>query len=165
MLDYLGILKRLNEAGVRYVVAGGVAVNLHGVPRMTYDLDLLVELTDDNLVRLVGLLEEWGFKPKVPVRLADLAVEEQRREWIEGKHMKAFCVVNDEWALSEIDILIDTPVGYAAAAENAARLVLGGVEIGVVSIDDLIVMKQGTGRAQDSADVEYLERVRDEDQR
>ncbi len=35
MLDYLGILKRLGEQQVHYLVAGGVAVNLHGIPRMT----------------------------------------------------------------------------------------------------------------------------------
>lgn len=164
MLDYLGILKRLNEAGVRYVVAGGVAVNLHGVPRMTYDLDLLVELTDDNLGRLVSLLEEWGFEPRVPVRLADLAVEEKRREWIEGKQMKAFNVVNDGWALSEIDILIETPVSFDRASVNVERLVLNAVEVPVASIDDLIAMKRGTGRDQDAVDIEYLLRVKDGEQ-
>jgi hypothetical protein len=164
MLDYLGILKRMNEAGVRYVVVGGLAVNFHGVPRMTYDLDLLVELTDDNLAKLVGLLEEWEFKPRIPVRLADLAIEDKRREWIEDKQVKAFNVVNHEWALSEIDILIETPVSFERAYANVERLVLNEIEVPVASIDDLIEMKQGTGRNQDEADIEYLLRVKNGEQ-
>jgi hypothetical protein len=36
------LLQALAEAEVRYCIVGGVAVNLHGVPRMTYDLDLVV---------------------------------------------------------------------------------------------------------------------------
>jgi len=49
MLDYLGILKKMNEKGVRYIVVGGIAVNLYGIPRMTYDIDLMLDLEDKNL--------------------------------------------------------------------------------------------------------------------
>lgn len=162
MLDYLGVLKALNETGVRYVLVGGVAVNMHGVPRMTYDLDLLVDLEDENLEKLVALLNEWGFKPRIPVAIENLASQEKRQEWVTEKHMKAFNVFNDQWALSEIDILIDSPVSYASASEHATPMRLGGVDVPLISIDDLVVMKKGTGRAQDEADIRYLERIRDE---
>jgi len=49
MLDYLGIFKRLNEEKIKYIVVGGMAVNFLGVPRMTYDIDLLLYLEDKNL--------------------------------------------------------------------------------------------------------------------
>ena len=58
MLDYLAIFRRLNEAGVRYAVAGGMAVNLHGIPRMTYDIDLVLRLDDRNLAAFVDLMTE-----------------------------------------------------------------------------------------------------------
>lgn len=164
MLGYIDIIKKLNEAGVRYVVVGGVAVNLHGVPRMTYDLDLLVDLEDENLETLLRMLDGWGFRPRVPVRILELADGEKRREWIRDKGMKAFNLVNEDWALSEIDIVIDSPVTCEAAIENRVVLTVSGVEIPVASIPDLISMKRNTGRAQDEADIRYLEQVQDEDQ-
>ncbi|PIX26488.1 MAG: hypothetical protein COZ68_01110 [Deltaproteobacteria bacterium CG_4_8_14_3_um_filter_43_13] len=63
MLDYLGILKKMNEKGVRYIVVGGIAVNLYGIPRMTYDIDLMLDLEDKNLKKFLKLLKSWGFKP------------------------------------------------------------------------------------------------------
>jgi hypothetical protein len=55
MLDYLAIFKRLNEKKIKYIVVGGIAVNLYGIPRMTYDLDLLLDLEDENLRRFLSL--------------------------------------------------------------------------------------------------------------
>lgn len=49
MLDYLGIFKELNAKGIRCIVVGGMAVNLHGIPRMTYDIDLLLDIDDRNI--------------------------------------------------------------------------------------------------------------------
>ncbi len=162
MLDYLGIAKRLDEAAVRYIVVGGVAVNMHGIPRMTYDLDLLVDMEDENLRRLLAILDGWGFRPKIPVDAMDLADAGKRKEWIDGKGMKAFSLVNEKWALSEIDIIVDAPVDYERACAGAVRIVVAGVEIPVISIDDLIRMKEVTGRAQDEADIRYLRQVQDE---
>jgi predicted nucleotidyltransferase len=162
MLGYIDIVRELNQAGVRYIVVGGVAVNMHGVPRMTYDLDLLVDLEDRNLEVLLGLLEGWGFRPRVPVHILDLADGSKRREWIEDKGMKAFNLVNEQWALSEIDIIIDSPVSYEQARANQVTVKVSGVEVPIASIPDLVLMKQNTGRNQDEADIRYLEQVQDE---
>lgn len=48
MLEFTKILKELNKYKVKYIAVGGIAVNLHGIPRMTYDLDLLVKLEDEK---------------------------------------------------------------------------------------------------------------------
>ena len=161
MLDYLAIFAKLNEAEVRYVVAGGMAVNLHGIPRMTYDIDLVLEMEDENLERFAGLMREWGFKPKAPVDVMDLADREQREDWIENKAMKAFNLVNSEWAISEIDVLIDLPVPHEEIFSGARIFVVRDVRVPTASVAHLIAMKQGTGRAQDRADVEHLRRAGD----
>ncbi len=59
---YLDVIEGLNRAGVRYTVVGGVAVILHGAPRMTGDLDLAVVLEEENLVRLIEVIEGLGYK-------------------------------------------------------------------------------------------------------
>lgn len=161
MLDYLAIFSRFNATGIRYVVAGGMAVNLHGIPRMTYDIDLLLEMEDGNLEAFTAVMNEWGFRPRVPVELSDLAVREKREEWIHNKHMKALNLVNPRWAISEIDILIDVPISFVEAFEHARTFVLKDVAVPTVCIDHLIEMKQGTGRAQDVSDIEHLKRIRE----
>jgi len=70
----------LNRKRVRYLVVGGVAVNLYGIERATGDLDLVVDLEDRNLKRFIRAMKELGFKPKVPVALNDLARREKQKE-------------------------------------------------------------------------------------
>lgn len=160
MLDYLGIFKRLNEKRIKYIVVGGVAVNLYGIPKMTYDIDLILDLEDKNLKMFLGLLREWGFKPKLPVNIMDFAKSEKRKTWIKNKNMKAFCLLNPEWAMSEIDVVISAPLDYEKASKNIKYITLHDVSIPTISIDDLIKMKQRTNRQQDKADIRYLRRLK-----
>lgn len=162
MLDYISIFKRFNEDKIRYMVIGGIAVNLYGIPRMTYDIDLLLDLEDENLENFLRLLNEWGFKPKVPVDIMDFAKEERRKDWIENKNMKAFNLVNPDWAISEIDIIINTPVTYQDAKDRMKYILLQDISIPTISIEDLIKMKEGSKREQDKADIENLKKILDE---
>ncbi|HAR44740.1 MAG: hypothetical protein A2X56_13395 [Nitrospirae bacterium GWC2_57_13] len=162
MLDYLGIFKRFNEEGIRYIVVGGMAVNLHGIPRMTYDIDLLLDMDDRNIESFIQLLTGWGFKPKVPVDIAEFADSAKRNDWIKNKNMKAFNLMNPEWAIREIDILIDAPVDFAKADRGKKVVLIQNVQVPVIGIDDLIVMKEKADRQQDAADVRSLKELRDE---
>lgn len=162
MLDYLAIFKKLNEKRIRYIVVGGIAVNLYGIPRMTYDIDLLLDLEEKNIENFLRLLKDWGFKPKVHVNIMDFANKDNREDWIKNKNMKAFNLVNQKGVLSEIDIIIDSPIDYAKGHKNAKTIILQGVRIPVVAIDDLIAMKQVTGRQQDEADIRYLRKQKNE---
>ena len=72
-LDYLGIFKEFNKKKIKYIVCGGIAVNLLGIPRMTYDLDLLLKLEDKNLNKFVKLMKRLGYKAKIPVDIGDFA--------------------------------------------------------------------------------------------
>ncbi|HLE08584.1 MAG TPA: DUF6036 family nucleotidyltransferase [Thermodesulfobacteriota bacterium] len=162
MLDYIAIFKRLNEKEIRYIVVGGLAVNLYGIPRMTYDIDLLLDLEDKNIEKFLRLVKGWGFRPKVPVDIMDFAKKDKREGWIKNKNMKAFNLVNPEWAISEIDIVIDAPVGYKDGYGSVKHIVLQGVSIPLVSVGDLIKMKQKSKRQQDIADIRYLRRLKSE---
>ena len=61
MLDRLqDVFRSLQRHEVRYVVIGGIAAVIHGVPRATFDLDLLIEATPANLQRLLAAFLEAG---------------------------------------------------------------------------------------------------------
>ena len=76
--------------------------------------------------------------------------------------MKTFCFVNPDWTISEIDIIIDSPINYEEAISRAMFITINGIKIPIISIDDLITMKQVSIRYQDISDIEYLKRVIDE---
>ncbi|OGW81245.1 MAG: hypothetical protein A2Z83_00895 [Omnitrophica bacterium GWA2_52_8] len=76
---YERIFKKLQKEKVRYLVAGGMAVNLYGVPRMTNDLDILIDPSDANIKRLKKAIKTLGYRPKIPVALDDFLKPEN---WI-----------------------------------------------------------------------------------
>jgi hypothetical protein len=136
-----------------------MAVNFYGIPRMTYDIDLLLYLEDNNLKKFLNLMREWSFKPKVPVDIMDFAKRKKRQDWIRNKNMKAFNLVNSAWAVSEIDIIINTPIDYKKAARNLKYINLHSVSIPTISIDDLIMMKNESNRKQDREDIKNLRKI------
>jgi hypothetical protein len=159
MLDYLGIFKELNRKKIKYIVVGGMAVNFHGIPRTTYDIDLLLYLEDKNLNKFLRLLKRWGFKPKVPVDIMDFADKNKRAVWIKNKNMKAFNLYNPDWAVREIDIIIDSPVHYQKAKKSIKFSRLYDVDIPIISISDLILMKRKSNREQDKSDIKSLRKI------
>jgi len=159
MLDYTGIFRTFNKYNIKYIVCGGLAVNFYGIPRMTYDIDLLLDMSDRNLEKFCRLLKRWGFKPRATVDIMDFSKKDKRENWIKHKNMKAFNLINPEWAISEIDVLIDAPLDYSDAIKGANVFKVQGVRIPVVSKEDLIRMKSKTGRIQDRKDVKYLKEL------
>ena len=75
------VLAPLEQAGVRYLVVGGVAVVLHGHLRTTLDLDLVVQLEPDNLERALTVFGDLGFQPQVAVPLRSFADPQTRETW------------------------------------------------------------------------------------
>lgn len=157
---YETVLRALNQASVRYLVVGGVAVNLHGVPRATADLDLLLALDESNLLAAVHALEALGFRPRAPVPALLLADPGHRRSWIQEKGMRAFSFHDPKLGYREVDILIDYVLDFDTAWGRRRTERAGDLEIHVASMEDLITLKRGTGRAQDESDIEALERLR-----
>ncbi len=156
---YGDVLEALQNADVRSVIVGGVAVILHGVPRTTSDLDLVPDLDDDNMMRLVETMTGLGFRPRAPVLAADLAVSERRREWLEDKGMLAFSFHRPGRPLDEVDVLFASPLDFATLNARADVFKADGLVLHVARPPDLILMKQGTGRAQDEADIDALTRL------
>ncbi|MDP1847576.1 MAG: hypothetical protein Q8K79_07280 [Solirubrobacteraceae bacterium] len=75
MNDFAAALRDLNDAGIRYVIVGGLAVIRHGAVRATKDVDVAVAMDGDNLMRLEHLVERWqATNPDgTPLRSAKLA--------------------------------------------------------------------------------------------
>lgn len=158
-INYQTIFRGLNHRNIDYIVAGGVAVNFHGIPRMTYDLDLFILLDRKNINRIVSILLEWGYKPRAPVDPFELALAEKRAEWIEAKGMKAFNFYSETHPIGEIDLVIESPIAYEKLREGSNTFEIDGEKVPVVSILDLIELKLHANRRQDLSDVEHLRSI------
>jgi predicted nucleotidyltransferase len=155
-LDYLNIFRQLNRKGVDYILVGGLAVNFHGVPRMTYDLDLAILLNPDNLLAFINQLTDWGYRPKAPVDPMNLLDDKKRDEWIKEKNLKAFNFYHDNSPVGEIDLVLEFPFSYNELKSRMVVFKVQDVEIPTVSIPDLIKIKLHSGRKQDLSDIESL---------
>ena len=96
MKNYLKeMLVTLADAGVEFVVGGGVACVLHGVERVTLDLDVAVQMNSANLDRLICAVERLDLKPRVPVSLADIGDPDFVRSMVTEKGALVFSFGRD----------------------------------------------------------------------
>ena len=126
---------------VRYLVIGGIAAILHGVPRTTFDLDILIDPVPDNARRLLDALAATGLGTATLISSAELLANE-------------ITVFKDR---IRIDVQTSTPgIEFAAAWERRVVLTFEGQDLNVVSREDLIASKRAAGRSIDIEDVHLL---------
>jgi predicted nucleotidyltransferase len=140
--DFREFLRLLNDHGVEYLLIGGYAVNYHGYPRATADMDVWIALQPANAGRMVAALKEFGFD------LPDLSPELFLRPWQ---------IIR--LGVPPVRIEIATTVSGVDFAECYADRVedtLDGVPVKLISLDQLKRNKKASGRHQDLADLERL---------
>lgn len=150
------VLTPLEQAGVRYLVVGGVAVVLHGHLRTTLDLDLVVQLEPDNLERALTVFGDLGFQPQVPLPLRSFADPQARETWRREKNMTVFSLWHPSHPGFALDLFVQEPFDFNEVYHRALRVPLEQGQATVVAREDLIAMKRAAGRARDIEDVEAL---------
>jgi predicted nucleotidyltransferase len=159
MIIYEEIFQAFQKQEVKYILVGGIAVNLLGATRSTVDLDILVEMSDDNFKKIVEILKNQGYRVKQPVDPMKIVDNKAREELIKKKHMKALNFYK-EGELKEVDIIIESPLSFEEAERNIVYIKIDDLKLPVISIDDLIKMKKKTGRAIDKLDVGELTKIK-----
>ena len=127
------IVQCLNAASIRYLAAGGLAVNAHGFVRYTNDLDLVVSLAPDNIRRALDVLATLGYHPRIPVTSAQFADPELRETWINEKGMVVLTLWSDERKETPIDVFVREPFDFAEEWAAAIHFPLAEGKIGRAS--------------------------------
>jgi len=145
------ILALLHQAGLPFVVVGGVAANAHGAVRLTQDLDVVMPMTAEVLDRLLEALRPY--RPHHALRL-DLGPIKQ-----DGKTLSAFRMLLIETDLGRLDVIREVPpVGrYEDLATQTVEL--AGVEVRIVTLEQLITIKEAVGRPKDKIAVQELRAI------
>lgn len=141
---FLNLCKALNHNHVNYVVVGGFAVIIHGFPRTTADIDLVVETTHDNIERLKKALNQI---------FHDKSVEE-----ITASDLNKYAVVR--YGTPDgfyIDIIgkIGQVADYKSLSGDVTTYEISDTKIPVCSLENLIRIKK-TIRPKDKMDLEFL---------
>jgi len=145
MIDQLApVFASLRAHDVKYVTIGGIAAILHGVPRTTFDLDILIEATPENASRLLRAFHEAGMDT------AGLITPDELLQ-------HAIVVFEDR---VRVDVQTTTPgLRFEDAWPRRQTLTHRDGQIIIVSRDDLIASKKAAGRPVDLDDVRMLEAI------
>ena len=159
MIPFEKVFRLLSEHEIRYVIVGGIAVILHGSPRLTADLDIIIDLDPLNARQAIEVLQRAGFMAEIPVDIREFADKEIRRGWISEKNMKALSLHDHEMPPTVIDILADSPIAFEDLYQRAKRISLDELTLRIASIPDLIELKRLSGRPEDLRDIAELEKI------
>ena len=138
---------------VRYALAGGHAVALHGAVRGTMDIDIVINWNLRNLRAAETTLQGLGLVSRLPVTADDVFLF--RDEYVRNRNLIAWSFHHPEDASRLVDLVIT----YDLKGKRRRTLQTLGGSVHVLGIRDLIGMKRASGRPQDLADVEALEQL------
>ena len=150
-IRYPDILKRLNEFGVRYILVGGMAANIHGSTITTMDCDIVVSLDAENLLKLAQALSVFSptFRHKTPPQNFDEDMA-MRGGW-KNIYLNTDAGILD--CLGDIKGLGD----FAECDASSLEVDLGDFRIRVLTREALIAAKMAMGRPKDLLTVAQLE--------
>jgi hypothetical protein len=155
------VVDALNTHGVRYLIAGGLAVVAHGYVRFTADIDIILDLAPENVNLAIGALGGLGYRPRAPVRFQELADATKRSEWIRERGLTVFSLYSDAHPATEVDVFVEPSLDFDTAYPAGARIdIAPGVRAVFVSYDDLLHLKAQAGRPQDLEDIRQLQALR-----
>jgi hypothetical protein len=143
--DFKEMLSELSAAGVEYLLVGAHALAAHGHVRATKDLDIWIHASDDNAPRVLRALRQFG----APTEGLE-----------QGDFSAPGFVFQVGVAPVRIDILTEIDgVTFEEAWSRRTVRTVGGLDVPVLSLEDLLRNKRSTGRLEDLADAEALERL------
>jgi hypothetical protein len=161
-LEYLKLFENLYKEEIEYLVCGGLAVNIYGIPRMTADIDLIINFTEENIKKFEEVIKRIRYAPRLPISLGSLLTRDSRLEAVKNKNLVAFSFYNYDNSYMELDVLIDVPFAFGDMWKDRMIRPLGNINVNLVSLDHLIALKKYSNRAQDQNDIILLSKLKNE---
>lgn len=144
------LLARLAESGVRFILVGGLAVALHGYVRLTEDVDILLDSSEENLSRFLACLADFGEGFARELSVADFTDEEGAIRIVE------------ETEQSQLDIFTRiSGQQFGDLIADAGEFPMSGRIIRYASKSALIRLKSASSRDKDRLDVSALRQLQD----
>ncbi|MFN0200253.1 MAG: DUF6036 family nucleotidyltransferase [Bacteroidia bacterium] len=144
--DFLDFICILNAKEVEYLIVGGYAVSFHGYPRYTGDLDIWIKVSEENAIKMMSALNDFGIN--VPnLSVADFLRTDEMAGIFFGREPQRIDIIN----------VVDG-INFEACYEQKEIFVYNDITIPYLNFEDLKINKLSSGRAKDKADIKELEK-------
>ena len=159
MAHHETILNALSDAGVEFIVGGGMACILQGVERLTMDVDVAVMMQEKNWERLVEVTENLGLIPRVPLNPRSLIDPAVRRVVLDEKKAIVFTFLHPDRPSLQLDVFLRPDLAYEVLSQDAQWMNLEGRKIQVLNRQKLLALKKAIQppRPKDLLDIAALE--------
>lgn len=147
------LISTLNTNKIPYALTGGYAVALHGVVRATMDIDLVLMIETEVFEKFATIMKELGLQSRIPILAKELV--EFREEYINKRNLIAWSFVNYKDPSQVVDVLITEDIRNL----KIETINVGQLKLKIVSVKDLIRMKQISARPQDLIDITNLKNL------
>ena len=139
--DFKEFIELLNKNNVRYIVIGGYAVVYHGYVRSSNDIDIWIDIREDNIKKLIKVLDEFGFS-SLNIKETDFLPNQ---------------IIQLGYPPNRID-LITTPAGieFETCYESKEQVSIDDTAVNIIDLENLIKAKKASNRTRDLADIEEL---------
>lgn len=160
------ILLALADRQVDFVVGGGVAAVLHGVERVTLDLDLALNLEAANVEKFLHIMQEQNLRPRVPVPAQDLISREAVQRMVSEKGAIVFSFVDFDRPLRHVDIFLRDNLSFEELSGTSRTVLVQGRAIKIIGFKKLLEIKRAISplRDKDLFDINALEKLKDPDE-
>ncbi len=155
------ILFALTDAEVEFIVGGGVAAVLHGVERVTLDVDVALKMDAANVEKFLQVMTGLALQPRAPVPASDLMSPEAVRRMIEEKHAVVFSFIDPDKPLRHVDIFLTKDLSFDEISADAKAVSVQGRTFRIMSATRLLEIKRSIQppRDKDIFDIKALENL------
>ncbi|PIS30622.1 hypothetical protein COT42_02675 [Candidatus Saganbacteria bacterium CG08_land_8_20_14_0_20_45_16] len=157
---YEKIFKKLNEHEIKYLAIGGIATNLYGFSRLTMDLDIMVSPDHENFSKLFIAMTELGFEQVTPVMIEQMSFVDGHVK-VAGWQGIIIVFKNSRDEDERIDVFLRNPIDFIKAYQHHEVRKINDTQVHIVAFDDLIKLKELSGRDKDLRDVGYLKMIKE----
>lgn len=155
------IISTLASEGIDFIICGGVALVLHGIERVTMDLDLSVDMKENNLQRFLKVMKKLNLIPRAPVPAESLMDPAKRDLMIKEKNALVFTFIDTKNPYRQVDVFLADMLSYDTLKGGAEEITLKGQQVKLVSKSMLLDMKKRIDplREKDIFDINMLEKI------
>ncbi|MBK9982337.1 MAG: nucleotidyltransferase [Saprospiraceae bacterium] len=142
--DFQDFIRALNDSDVKYILVGGYAVIIHGYNRTTGDLDIWVERSAENYQKIIKAFQKFGM-PLFDMSLSNFLENTEQDVYTFGRPPVS------------IDLMLSVKgMNFENVYSNVEIREVEGLEVKVISINELLKAKAASGRSRDIDDIENL---------
>lgn len=143
---YEEVIEALNNSQIKYLIIGGLAVNLYGVHRLTRDLDLMIEVSEETIKEFAHIMKGLGYSTPAPPE-----------KWMK---ITALSFFHESEEYKQVDLFIKNPIDFEEAYKRRKTFKINDIPFPCISEEDLITMKEKSGRDRDLIDTGSLKMLK-----